>query len=593
MSKMDTERTLPVIRKYHYNFDTKEEILNKDSDNKLITRYPTVYIVIDKITNTKYKAYVGETNNIVRRTEEHLKSESPKRKDWAALNSSKNAELIVIGHKEFNKSLTLDIENQLMEYLLTDDNIGKLNNRRANDQDLYFTHDKFKQIFSDIWNELSKSNEILFPNETSVKNSAIFKASPFHKLTNEQILAKDKIADRINKIKNNPDMDKLIIVRGSAGTGKTVLLDSLFADLNDKQQEAYMLVNNDEQAKIYQNIASKLGIKSTFGDLIANKPTKFLNRHLIRNKDTKEVEEKYPIDIALIDEAHLLLTEGHMNYRGKGHLQDIMSVSNVVVAVLDPYQVLHGTEYMEKEYYDYLMKRAAENGNLIELSEQNRMQASKKTINWMREIITNGRINKIPEDDNYDLRVFDNVNDMYDEIKKHDDSVENLTKGLSRIVATYDWKFIKGSKNMRTIHNIDGTTSKDYWRVNVGKDFNLPWNGQIPVEKRFKKLSWAEQPQSINEVGSVFTIQGFDLNYCGLIIGPSVKYRDGKIVYDKNYNYDKNVIETRKMSNGERKDVSSELIRNQLNILMTRGVHGLYIYAVDEELRKELLKQSK
>lgn len=590
---MDTERTLPIIRKYHYNFDTKEEILSKDSDNKLITRYPTVYIVIDKINNTKYKAYVGETNNIIRRTEEHLRSESPKRKDWAALNSSKNAELIVIGHKDFNKSLTLDVENQLMEYLLTDNSIGKLNNRRANDQDLYFTHDRFQQIFKDIWNELSRNNSKLFPDEVSVKNSAIFKSSPFHKLTTEQILAKDKIIDRINKIKNNSNMDKLIIVRGSAGTGKTVLLSSIFADLNNNHQEAYMLVNHDQQVKVYENIASKLGIKSRQGDPIAVKPTKFLNQHLIRNKDTKKVEKKRPISTALIDEAHLLLTEGHMSYRGKGHLKDIMSVSDVVVAVLDPYQTLHGTEYMEKKDYDYLINRAAKNDNLIELSEQNRMKANKDTINWMETLIKHGKINKIPEDKNYDLKVLDNVNDMYEGIKQHDDSVENLTKGLSRVVATYDWQFNKGKKKMRIIHNPDGTTTKDYWRVNVGDDFNLPWNGQIPVEKQFKKLSWAEQPQSINEVGSVFTIQGFDLNYCGLIIGPSVKYRNGKIVYDKTYNHDRNVIQQKTMSNGESKDISGDLIRNQLNILMTRGVHGLYIYAVDDALREELLKQSK
>ena len=45
-------------------------------------------------------------------------------------------------------------------------------------------------------------------------------------------------------------------------------------------------------------------------------------------------------------------------------------------------------------------------------------------------------------------------------------------------------------------------------------------------------LAWAEQPQTIDEVGSTYTIQGFDLNYAGVILGPSVKYRNGEIIFD-------------------------------------------------------------
>ncbi|MFR8313475.1 MAG: DNA/RNA helicase domain-containing protein [Ruminococcus sp.] len=51
-----------------------------------------------------------------------------------------------------------------------------------------------------------------------------------------------------------------------------------------------------------------------------------------------------------------------------------------------------------------------------------------------------------------------------------------------------------------------------------------------PKQKRYnKKLAWAEQKQTIGEVGSTFTIQGFDLNYAGVILGPSVKYKDGRV----------------------------------------------------------------
>ncbi|MCT6859417.1 MAG: DUF2075 domain-containing protein [Apilactobacillus sp.] len=595
----DSEIAKPIIRKYDYsiNSDIKQEILkqnNTNEEHELITRFPTVYIVIDKIRGNKkkfgqFKAYVGETNNIVRRTEEHLNSESEDRTDWTELNNSKDAKIIVIAHKEFNKSLTLDIENQLMKYLLSDDAIGELNNRRSNDQDLYFTRDHFKDIFQNIWEELSKKNKDMFPSVDDITNSAIFKASPFHKLTDEQLDARDEIIDKIKDIREGRSTDNLIIIKGSAGTGKTVLLSSLFAELNKPDnQEAYILVNHDEQVKVYENIASKIGIKAKMGDSIANKPTMFLNKHLV---DEVSQGNQSKVDISLVDEAHLLFTQGYMAYKGKNQLNDIRNVSDVVVAVLDPMQVLKNNGYLEKSYYDELLNYAKDNNNLIELSDQNRMIASKETIQWIEDIVTRDEINKIPNDDKYDLRVFDDVNDMYDEVKKHNDNVESLTKGLSRLVATYDWKFNANKKDLITLE--DGTKVEDWWRVKIGDDFNLPWNYQLGVADKYKGLSWAEQPQTIDEVGSTFTIQGFDLNYCGVIIGPSVKFRDGKIVYDGSKSCDKKVTNKRTLENGEKEDVSSELIRNQLNVLLKRGVHGLFIYAVDDELRKELLRQSK
>ena len=41
------------------------------------------------------------------------------------------------------------------------------------------------------------------------------------------------------------------------------------------------------------------------------------------------------------------------------------------------------------------------------------------------------------------------------------------------------------------------------------------------------------------------------------------------------------------------KNFGEELLRNELNVLLTRGVNGLYIYAVDDELRNALKEASK
>ena len=74
-----------------------------------------------------------------------------------------------------------------------------------------------------------------------------------------------------------------------------------------------------------------------------------------------------------------------------------------------------------------------------------------------------------------------------------------------------------------------------------------------------------------------------------MIIGPSVKYRDGKLIFDKQASKNKKATNQRTWKH-QKIDVSEELLRNELNVLLTRGVHGLYIFAVDEELQQALLR---
>ncbi len=157
---------------------------------------------------------------------------------------------------------------------------------------------------------------------------------------------------------------------------------------------------------------------------------------------------------------------------------------------------------------------------------------------------------------------------------------------LSRMIATYDWEYSsKSSPNNRI---------KKYWEV-VIDGWHKPWNKQLEKElarkekRANKELSWAEQPQTIGEIGSTFTIQGFDLNYAGVILGPSVKYRNGRIVFDPSESCNTKAVRNRTLSDGKKKKFGEILIQHEVRVLMTRGVEGLYIYACDKELQKALL----
>ena len=551
------------------NLDNSVRKWNASANGKFLLRYPTVYIINDKKSENNFEVYVGETADIRNRTRQHLNADTKVKSFWEDFSESKKSSMYVIGHELFNKSLTLDIENRLMQYLLSVENISRVHNSRTNQQNEYYTSEMLDEIFSEIWQSLNKKNKSLFPIESIIKDSAIFKASPFHKLTQEQINAKEEILTKIKEsILLNED-GQLIIVEGEAGSGKTVLMSTLLYELGkynldlDENLDIHLLVNHNEHVSIYSQIASKLGIANKKNKIV-QKPTSFINNN---SSDEK-------VDVVIVDEAHLLLTQGKQSYQGKNHLDDLLARAKVVVIVFDIKQVLTTEQIWEVDKLNEYFDKAKSNSNHVTLRNQMRINSDISTVNWIRNLVDYQVINSIPKDKlGYDIKIFDTPDELEKAIKikaAHTDS------GISRMLATFDWKY--GTKP---------PNNEDFWRVKIG-NWSMPWNYQLKVNRNQVSLPWVEQDQTIDEIGSTFTIQGLDLNFAGVIIGPSVKYRDGKIIFDKSESASKKATQRRTLKDGSKQYFSEMLLKNELNVLLTRGVNGLYIYAVDDQLREAL-----
>lgn len=555
--------------------------------------YPAVYIMHALIKKRgesakKYEVYVGESKNVDRRIQQHLDAGEKFTEIYV-----KVPEVYVIGHEMFNKSLTLDVENRIIQNMLANPNVGRLLNGRENAQGSYYTKDYFDRIFAGIWAGLRADNEALFLEESIIHDSAIYKASPFHDLTEEQANAEEEILDAISNAVESGNDGQLIIVNGEAGSGKTVLLSHLFrylhlrqADVEPERRERqhhfqdlkfYFLSPQNEQLKVYQAVATKLGLHSKDEESVL-KPVQLLNK-------LKKTGEK--ADVVLVDEAHLLLTQGNQAYQGKNQLDDLVKNARVVVAVYDQKQIQQTNQYVSMGAYEQLIRRAVE---VIELRNQLRMRADRRTISWIRDFIDNGAVHALPKDrEGYDLRIFESPTELRLAIN---DRAEKEDSQLSRMLATFDWEYSSARSPEAT--NVDGEVSST-WNVSVPDyDFSMPWNLQLeaPAATRSVNLgdSWPERVETIDEVGSIYTIQGLDLNYAGVILGPSVKFRDGKVVIDPSASWNRHATQKRTFEDGNRGYVSSELLKNQLNVLMTRGVDGLYLFAVDPELQQELLR---
>lgn len=511
--------TIPYTEEAIKNFEHKFDLTPEEE--RFPIDFPSVYIGESEKENKHTKqiqreAYVGETNWIVQRTKEHLNG-GPKDK-LNQLNKKGDMSLHIIGHKKFNKSATLLIEQTFMNYLLgdpkftgiddlTNDEVSGLNNGRSNDQPDFFDREMYEtEFFPQIWKELQRRG--IVSSFSTVKNSPLFANSPFKSLSSEQLKAKRILLDKIEaEVSKSQQSTKILKVSGAAGTGKTILLSSLFRDLYDnpftvnegnqkRETNVAMLVRHAEQLKIYQQIAKK----TNMGNVVFDVP-KFISNGKM-------------FDVVLVDEAHLLWTGNFGRVKGDTWLPDleaIMKLAKVVVLIYDQNQRISSRGYLPDK-----LQQIVESAESVSLEKQWRIDASEKTKRyiWNLTHFEKNSLTRPVQDSNYEIKFFNSAQTMFEAIRQKDSEF-----GLSRLVSTYDWKYSQGSKPKN---------GDDYWMIRTSDGLELPWNLELPeVQKKRKSgVPWQEVPESIDEIGSNYTIQGSDLNYVGVILGPSVIWDD-------------------------------------------------------------------
>ena len=150
----------------------------------------------------------------------------------------------------------------------------------------------------------------------------------------------------------------------------------------------------------------------------------------------------------------------------------------------------------------------------------------------------------------------------------------NKISGKCRVVAGYTYEWVSKYQYR------DGF---DYDIILDSGNYKAKWN--LRCNDVGTDYSWLNDADSINEVGCIHTCQGLDMNYCGVIIGKDLQYRNGELIYCKDQ------IAKSDSSSGIRKadqNTAERLIRNTYYVLLTRGMLGTYVYCEDEGLREHL-----
>ena len=104
-------------------------------------------------------------------------------------------------------------------------------------------------------------------------------------------------------------------------------------------------------------------------------------------------------------------------------------------------------------------------------------------------------------------------------------------------------------------------------------------------------VDWVTSKYASDEVGSIHTLQGYDLNYAGVIIGPDLYFdsESGKIRFNRSQYFDKKGRENNPKRGIVYSDTDLErYIKNIYAVLLTRGIRGTFVYVCDPALREYL-----
>lgn len=519
-----------------------------------IDQYPIVYILYNRNEKNRPTAYIGQTVQVDKRMRAHLKDS--KRKGLT--------DTLLIGNEKFNQSATYNIETNLINHFIGDEKFKLQNVSQTRQIQTHGYYDKNYYdtiLFNEIW-EYLRQNGLADNSSDVIQNKDIYKVSPYKELSPKQLEIKNEIIEYCKKSIDSTK-EKVFMIEGEAGTGKSVVLASLYNTLQDLAKDKtssisgtdnYLLVNHGEMIKTYHSIAESLpNLKKNH----ILRPTSFINE---MDKKGKKA------DIVLIDEAHLLLTkEDHYNiFYYKNQLEEIIKRSKITIFIFDPKQILRTKSYWTKGLMEQIDQQYG--FEHYSLTDQFRMKSSEDTLKWIDNFHSK-KISKLPKStEDYSFEIMPSPESLKEKIETLDKKV-----GLARIVSVFDY-----------LHKKD---QKTYYVDEDG--LHMPWNTTE------SKTTWAERADTIEEVGSIYTVQGFDLNHVGVFLGPSIDYdqKTDSLVIDISKYKDTGAFMGREdLSKGELLKCKEEIILNSLNTLMKRSIHGIYIYAVNESLRNRLLE---
>jgi hypothetical protein len=384
----------------------------------------------------------------------------------------------------------------------------------------------------------------------------LIKGKSEYVLLDEQLVVYDAVLSCTKK--GFHDKQKtVIIIKGGPGTGKSVIAINLMADLSLKGFNAHYVTGSRAFTTTLRKIIGTRG----------SAQFKYFNSYL--------QAEQNVVDVMIADEAHRIRKTSNSRFTRNenrsdlAQIEELLMASKVGVFFIDDNQIVRPDEIGSVKH---IKMNAEEKGYKVfeyELEAQFRCNGSDAFVNWINNTLGIKKTANVIWDqhEEFDFKIFSSPHELENAIR------EKVGEGFTgRMTAGFCWDW--------SMPNEDGTLKDN---VIIG-DYKRPWNAKHEARKLApgipKASLWAYDPNGIDQVGCVYTAQGFEFDYVGVIFGKDLIYDfdNQKWQGGKNESSD-NVVK-------RSKEQFTDLVKNTYRVLLSRGMKGCYAYFMDKDTER-------
>jgi len=353
------------------------------------------------------------------------------------------------------------------------------------------------------------------------------------------------------------DSKTVVIVSGGPGSGKSVIALSLLGELARRGRTVLHATGSRSFTQTLRKVAGRGSTR-----------TKNLFKYFNQFTDA----DRNGLEVLILDEAHRIRETSMNRYTprrlrsDRRQLDELISAARVPVFLLDEHQVVRPGELGtvgEIEAHAASMNLAVQK---IDLSAHFRCGGSEAYLDWVTRLLGLEPGGPVPwvGDPAFEVRVADSPHELEHSLRTR------LQAGYgARIAAGYCWPWSDPRP--------DGSLVPD---VVIG-DWARPWNlrGDRAVGGAPPSALWATDPAGFAQVGCIYTAQGFEYDWNGVILGPDFVWRGGGWLPVRSATRDPDLRSRTKVSDHD----FGRLVRNVYKVLLTRGMIGTILYSPDPE----------
>ena len=380
--------------------------------------------------------------------------------------------------------------------------------------------------------------------------------NPQFTLLDEQQVAFEVVLRAVEHAKR-ADAKEAVIITGGPGSGKSVIAVALLGEL----------------ARRGYDVAHATGSRSftrTLKKVVSRRFTGVADLFQFTNQFT--VAERNGMDVLIVDEAHRIrkVTSWPRMPKAKrsgiGQADELVRAARVPVFLIDEHQ---GVRPNEVGTVARLEEACAGNGAVVhpvDLNGQFRCGGSEAYVRWVESLLglRPGGPQPWSGDDVFSVQLADSPLSMETELRR-----ENEQGCVARITAGFCWPWSKPRPDGSLVDDVVIGSWRRPWNLKASKVVN----GIPPA------ILWATESAGFGQVGCVYTAQGFEYEYGGVIMGGDLVWRDDRWVADASASRDPDIC---------RASDFDRLARNVYKVLLTRGLRGCMIYSVDLETQQML-----